>query len=182
MRIFSNFDTKLRSKCKLEHSDKYWEENVLCFGRSRLYFFVKIFFPILFLLITSGFATLAFYYIFGVDYIIYFALATFVLSLFFYIPIFGKFIDYKMDFILVTPDYLMMYDQAWILNKKVVTVNEKSIKTISVERKWLLYSLFNNWDIIVLSEWDMVHWEITLKRIPKPEKRKSQISKILNKR
>jgi len=86
-----------------------------------------------------------------------------------------------MDFIIVTPDYLMMYDQAWILAKKVITVNEKSIKTISVERSGFLYSVFNNWDIIVLSEGDISHWEITLKWIPKPEKRKSQIAKILNK-
>jgi hypothetical protein len=74
-----------------------------------------------------------------------------------------------------------MYDQKWLLNKKVITLNEKSIKTISVERAGFLYSIFNNWDIIVLSEWDMDHWEITLKWIPRPEKRKKQIAKIFEK-
>lgn len=181
MRIFSNFDTKLRSKCIQEHSDKYGKEHVLCFWRSRLYWFIKIFFPLIFLIGLCFSIIIVFYYVFDWNYLLFISLATFVLSLFFLIPILGKWIDYKMDFIIVTPDYLMMYDQSWIFNKKVITVNEKSIKTISVERKGFLYSLFNNWDIIVLSEWDMVHWEITLKWIPKPEKRKSQISRVLNK-
>ncbi|HCY21573.1 TPA: hypothetical protein DIC40_07170 [Patescibacteria group bacterium] len=64
--------------------------------------------------------------------------------MFFLIPIIGKWIDYKLDFIVITPDFLIMYDQAGIFNKKVITLNEKSIKTISIERKGFLYSIFNN--------------------------------------
>lgn len=87
-----------------------------------------------------------------------------------------------MDFIIITPDYLMMYDQAWIFNKRVITVNEKSIKTISVERRWVLYSLFNNWDLIVLAEGDVTeHGDVKLKWIPKPEKRRKQIVEIMHK-
>ena len=67
-------------------------------------------------------------------------------------PIVGKFIDYKMDFIIVTPDLLIMYDQAGLFKKNVITVNEKSLKTVSVKRPGLLYSIFNNGDIIFLSE------------------------------
>lgn len=87
-----------------------------------------------------------------------------------------------MDFIIVTPDYLVMYDQAWIFNKKVITLNEKSIKTISIERKGFLYSVFNNWDIIFLAEGDVTeHGDVKLKWIPKPEKRRQQIAKIMHK-
>ncbi len=181
MRIFSNFDTKLRKKSTQEHADRYWAENVMCFWRSGLYRFIRVFFPLFFLLLLAIAIILVFYYVFDGEYILILSISVGVLSLFFLIPILGKWIDYKMDFIIVTPDFLMMYDQTWIFTKKVVTVNEKSIKTISVKRSWLLYSIFNNWDIVVLSEWDMEHWEITLKRVPKPEDVRAQIAKILNK-
>jgi hypothetical protein len=181
MRIFSNFDTKIRTKAVDEQIVRYGRENVICFGRSRLYWALKIFLPMVFLIAFWLGIIALFYYVFDSEYLLFFCIAIGVLSLFFFVPIIGKWIDYELDFIIVTPDFLMMYDQAWIFKKKVITVNEKSIKTISVERSGLLYSLFNNWDIIVLSEWDMVHWEITLKWIPRPEKRKKQISKIFNK-
>lgn len=182
MKIFSNFDTQVRTKCFEENAIKYGRENVMCFWRSKLYRFIKIFFPLIFLLMLCAWIVGVFYYIFDGDYLLFFCLATFVLSLFFLIPIIGKWIDYKLDFIVVTPDFLIMYDQAGIFNKKVITLNEKSIKTISIERKGFLYSVFNNWDIIFLAEWDVTeHGDVKLKWIPKPEKRRDQIAKIMNK-
>jgi hypothetical protein len=103
-----------------------------------------------------------------------------------------------MDFIVVTPDFLVMYNQTWILAKKVITANAKSIKTVSVERSGLLYSLFNNGDIIVLSEWDAFlikdvdkqssndewiksRWEIILKRVYKPEDKRLEMLRLLRK-
>lgn len=182
MRIFSNFDTNIRSKCYEENATKFGRDRVLCFWRSRLYWFIKIFFPLLFLFLLCAWIIAIFYYVFDGDYLLFFSLATFVLSLFFLIPIIGKWIDYKLDFIVVTPDFLIMYDQAGIFNKKVITLNEKSIKTISIERRWFLYSIFNNWDIIFLAEGDVTeHGDVKLKWIPKPEKRRDQIAKIMNK-
>ncbi len=182
MRIFSNFDTKIRYTSFEEHAARYGRENVLCFWRSRLYWVIKIFFPLLFLLLLCVWVVVVFYYVFDGDYLLFFSLATFVLSLFFLIPLIGKWIDYKLDFIIVTPDFLIMYDQEGIFNKKVITLNEKSIKTISIERKWFLYSVFNNWDIIFLAEWDVTeHGDVKLKWIPKPEKRRDQIARIMNK-
>ena len=75
-----------------------------------------------------------FYYLLDGEYLLSVFLVDLCLSSFFLMPIIGKYIDYNMDFIVVTPDFLIMYDQEGILKKKVVTVNEKSIKTISVER------------------------------------------------
>lgn len=182
MRIFSNFDTQVRTKCFDENAAKYGRENVLCFWRSKLYRFIKIFFPFISLIALCVWIVILFYYIFDGDYLPFFSIATFVLSLFFLIPIIGKWIDYKLDFIVITPDFLIMYDQAGIFNKKVITLNEKSIKTISIERKGFLYSIFNNWDIIFLAEWDVTeHGDVKLKWIPKPEKRRDQIAKIMNK-
>jgi hypothetical protein len=96
-----------------------------------------------------------------------------------FFPILARYIDYEQDFIIVIPEALMLYDQWWILKRKVVTISSRSIKTISVKKNGLLYSIFNNWDIVVLSEWDITYWEITLRWVPKPEKRKQQIMQII---
>jgi hypothetical protein len=43
--------------------------------------------------------------------------------------------DYKMDFIIVTPESLMMYDQTGIFKRDVFTIGVPSIKTISLKKK-----------------------------------------------
>jgi hypothetical protein len=56
------------------------------------------------------------------------------LSLFLYFPIIHKYIDYKLDFVIVTPHFMMMFDQEGFFNKKVMMIQEISIRTISVEK------------------------------------------------
>ena len=88
--------------------------------------------------------------------------------------------DYYMDFALVTPKSLIMFNQTGILKRDMVTVDVDKIKTISVRKRYLLYSVFNNWDLIFLSEWDSDNfWEITLFFIPHPESKKEIISNII---
>jgi len=76
-----------------------------------------------------------------------------------------------------------MYDQWGIFNRNIISTNEKSIKTISVKKTWLFYSIFNNGDLIFLTEWDTTGGggEITLRRVPKPEKRRKEIARIMSK-
>jgi hypothetical protein len=62
----------------------------------------------------------------------------------------------------------------------MATVDVDKIKTISVRKRYFLYSVFNNWDLIFLSEWDSDNfWEITLYFIPRPEEKKEMISNII---
>ena len=85
-----------------------------------------------------------------------------------------------MDFIIVIPNSIMMYDQWGILERDIHTISAQSIKAIDINKSWLLYSLFNNGDILILTEGDLEHdGEIKFRRIPKPEKRKNQIVKIV---
>ena len=113
----------------------------------------------------------------------YFLIAFALFDLVWLFPIVGKYMDYKLDFIIVTPDVLIMYDQWWIFKRNIISTNEKSIKTISVKKSGLLYSIFNNGDIIFLTEWDTTGGggEITLRRVPKPEKRRKEIARIMSK-
>lgn len=99
---------------------------------------------------------------------------------FFVGPVVGKYIDYKMDFIIVIPHAIMMYEQWGVLKRNVVTISVQSIKAISIKKSGLLYSIFDNGDIIILTEGDSErNGEIRLRRIPRPEKRRNQIVHVI---
>ena len=153
----------------------------MVFGRSRLYFFIKVFFPLLFLAAATALALVLIYIWLEGEYFSYFVGAFVLCDIVWLVPIIGKHIDYKLDFIVATPDLLIMYDQEWIFKRNVTTINEKSIKTISVRKHGFLDSIFNNWDIIFLSEWDTNYGDITLRRVAKPEKRRNEIARIMSK-
>jgi hypothetical protein len=53
MKIFSNFDTRLRREKFAEYQKEYGPERVVCFGRSILYLWYRVVFPSLFVLAIS---------------------------------------------------------------------------------------------------------------------------------
>jgi hypothetical protein len=152
MKFFSNFDTQIKKKTIDIAIQQYGDDSVLCFEKSRLYWSLKVFFPLIQLLVLDSLAVRLFYYIFDYQYLIWIVLVVFLITSPFAFYLLGRYIDYKMDFVVITPDSLIEYNQTGIFNKKVVTINEKSIKTITVERKGVLYSIFNNGNLIFLSE------------------------------
>ena len=111
MKIFSNFDTNLRQKTFEDYQGKYGPENVLCFGRSRLYGIVKVELPLLLLALVTIFGLIFFYKRLGGDYFGYIIVAILIIDFVFFFPVIGKFIDYKMDFIIVIPNCMIMFDQ-----------------------------------------------------------------------
>jgi len=54
------------------------------------------------------------------------------------------------------------------------------IKSVIVRKKWILYSIFNVWDIIFLSEWDQEKTELSLNYVSDPEEKKAKIIEIKN--
>lgn len=180
MKIFSNFDTKLRETTFLEYQERYGVDNVLCFWRSKLYYIIKVALPFILLLFITIFGLIFFYKWLGGDYFAYLLTAIIIINIVFIFPVIGKYIDYKMDFIIVIPHAIMMYEQWGIFKRNVSTISAQSIKSISIKKSWLLYSIFDNGDIIILTEGDTErNGEIMLRRIPRPEKRKNQIVKIV---
>ena len=179
MRIFSNFDTCLRREKFTEYQKEYGPERVVCFWRSRLYLRYRVLFPALIILLISFLWLKLFSAWFGSDYLTYVLVFTIALLVVLFFPIIGRFIDYKQDFIIVVPEALMLYDQGGILKRNIITISSRSIKTISVRKSGLLYSIFNNGDILVLSEGDMNDGEVTLRWVPHPDKRRQQILQII---
>lgn len=180
MKIFSNFDTNLRQKTFEEYKKNYGIDNVLCFWRSKLYYMVKVLFPVIFLVLFCALSLLFFYKRLDGWYLVYILIILLIVASFFVGPVMGKYIDYKMDFIIVIPHAIMMYEQWGVLKRNVVTISVQSIKAISIKKSWLLYSIFDNGDIVILTEGDSErNGEIRLRRIPRPEKRRNQIVHVI---
>jgi hypothetical protein len=179
MRIFSSFDTGLRQRTLEEYQQMYGIDNVLCFWRSQLYKIYKVILPLIGLSLFTVLGLMFFYQRLNGSYFDYIVIAIIIMDLVFLFPIIGKYVDYKMDFIIVIPPSIMMYDQWGIFKKNVHTITAQSIKSVKINKSWFFYSIFNNGDIVVLTEWDAEHdGEIRFRWIPKPEKRKDQILKI----
>ncbi len=179
MKIFSNFDTKLRASKREEYVQQYGAENTTAFGRSRLYWRIKIFIPSILILVVSLILLVLFYRWFNWALLGYAIAVCCVFDLALFFPIIGKYIDYKMDFIIVTPESLMLYSQHGIFKRDTTTLNVVNIKTISIQKDKFLYSVFNNGDIVILSESDIPYGEVTLRWIPRPEKRRNKIANII---
>lgn len=184
MRIFSNFDTKLKNKTYNENCSRYWSDCVLMFGRSRLYWLLKIFFPIVSLILWSTARLLIYYKRTDWVYFYYILAGTIALDIAILLHIAWRYIDYLINFMLVLPHALVLYSQKWVFERDVTTINQNSIKTISVEKRWFRYSIFDNWDITILSEWissesDINYGKVVLKRVAKPEKKREKIIRIL---
>jgi len=181
MRIFSNFDTKLKKRSLTRYQEQYGKENVVFLSKSYLFGFVKVFLPLYSLLFVFIVLFIFLYIYFGIGVVLSIWLPMLWITLLFVAKwLIKNYIEYVMDFSIVTPNLLITYDQQGVLNRYVRTINAVSIKTISVVKEWLLYSFFNNWDLVFLSEgWDIENGETVLHYIYKPERKRHAISKIL---
>lgn len=180
MKVFSNFDTRLRQKKFLEYQQEYWVDNVLCFGRSKLYRWIKVFLPTFFIVWLSALLLIFFYRRLGADYFAAALISILVLDIVVGLPVLGKYLDYLLDFIIVIPSCIMMYDQWGLFKRDTITISAQSIKTVSIRKNKILYSIFDNGDIIILTEWDSRgDGEVTLRWIPRPEKRRNQMARIV---
>lgn len=106
-----------------------------------------------------------------------------IVLLFFQIFLSDKFkkrmIDLEMDFAVVIPGKIMFYNQS-NLTRSVQTINSEKIKTITSKHTKLIGSIFNFWDITVMTEWDDANmWEMNLQFISCPSETVYEINEIL---
>ena len=183
MRIFSNFDTNLKKRTFKRYQEEFWKEHAVLITKGRLFWFINVFLPLsLYFIFIWTFGAL-FYFLFSEEFFFKIWLPImWILMLLSFMAILNKYIAYKMDFVVVTPNFLIRYDQNWFFKKDIMTINTFNIRTITVAKQWFLYSIFNTWDLVFLSEWtDSVHWEITLHYIHKPEKKRHEIAHVMGK-
>ena len=182
MKIFSNFDTNRKQEAYQEAVEKFWKENVFILSKSLLFLFSKVVFPLLWR--TGVFIALQFpiYFSLGAFWVAKYIVTgiLFFVYLFMLSPIFKYYLDYMMDFSLVTPEFLTRYNQSWALKRDIKSSYVKNIKTITIEKNTLRYNIFDNGNLIFLSEWDRDNdWEIVLHYIQNPEQAKKKIVRIM---
>ena len=184
MKIFSNFDSEWKKEAYNEMVEKYGENNVLVLNKSFLFFFVKVLFPILWWFIAI-FSLRIIIYINLDDNTIKVLFTLFMLLLYWFLltisSVLKYYVDYKMDFSIVTPEYLTRYNQSWFFKRDIKSSYVRSIKTITIVKNSMLYNIFNNWNLLFLSEWDREKWdwEIILHYIKNPEEKKKEITRIM---
>lgn len=181
MKIFSNFDTQFKKKVYQEFVMEYGEQNILLISRSRLFGWLYIYVPalsyisacVLLLVILSNYSWTVWIKYVGAPIVI----LSFLYLLF---PLIKKYIDYKLDFAIISPRGVNSFNQSWIFRRQNKFLNKQNIRTISVNQHGFMHSLFNNGEIIILSEW----WatdvgDIQLLYVPKPEEARQKMKKVL---
>lgn len=183
MKIFSNFDTNRKKEAYQEAITKYGVENVLLLSKSWLFFFQRVFFPVFIWLTVFCVLQYGLFFL-AEDRGIWWYVAIGILFLLFVIvisPNIKYYLDYTMDFSLFTPDTLTRYNQTGFFKRDIKTSNVRNIKTISIQKNSLRYNIFDNGDLIFLSEGNNTdRGEITLHYISDPESKKKAISRIMN--
>lgn len=90
-----------------------------------------------------------------------------------------KMINQEMDFKVIVPGQILFFDQKWVLSDSQ-SMNANKIKTLNTEYSWFLWSFFNYWNIIILSEWDQGwNWEMKMNFIWNPQNTVKEIEKVL---
>lgn len=145
-------------------------------------FFNQTIFNYLLLIFTAIYIV---YYIFFVKWFENFTFYWLLSIVFMFLQIFmsSKFkkrmCDLEMDFSIIVPWRIIFYNQSWIL-RNLVTINSDKIKTITSKFANFLWSLFNYWDIVILTEWDTANmWEMRLFFISHPTETVHDINELL---
>ena len=186
MKIFSTFDTEFKEKI-LEKEKNIFNDKVLIIQHGKFFYYFLVILPavltfiaaILYigiLIYLSKFIENDFITVYWVVWLIVFLVIFLPLGL----KILKKYIDYKLDFVIVTPNELIYYNQEWILTRKWRTIDTEKIKTITVTKSGLIRSIFNFGNITVLSEWDeQGEWEINFSFVDDPENLKMKMIEII---
>lgn len=182
MKIFSNFDTQRKQEAVSEAIEKFGESNILVLRKSKLFLFSKVVWPILWW--TLVFVAIQFPIYLVLDEfgsVRYFLTAgMFIAYLIMISPNFKYYIDYAMDFSIITPFSLTRYNQTGILHRDIKSSNIRNIKTVSIDKNNFWYNIFDNGDLIFLSEGDQAdQGEITLHYIQDPESQRKEITRIM---
>jgi hypothetical protein len=180
MKIFSSFDTRFKTNALQEQQQKHGNQNIHLLEKSEFFFYKKIIVPI----VSTIFFTIILWYVLSeylqISPIINIVVMSIITIMWIvYAAIFKYYIDYKMDYCIVTPHEIILTEQSWIFKRHIRSLDVSKIKSISVQKASIVHWLFNNGYIIFMSDGDDNHWEITLEYIHNPEKQKWILNNIM---
>ncbi len=184
MKILSNFDTEFKERLYKQMIEKYGKDKVILITRDKIFLYMYILIPLVLYLMWLMFLIIIGFFWDWWQFnnikwwiILFFIVFTFVPFVY---KIVKRLIDYYMDFAIITPKEIVSYNQSWIFSRDSRAIDVDKIKTVSVDKKGFLKSLFNFWSIIFLSEWDdSGHWDIKLDFVHDPDVVRKKIVEIV---
>lgn len=185
MKILNNFDTELEKHTVWKYIEMYWEENILVIHRSKTFRLFTVFFPFLLWIGSLTWAIIFWLWDFqdvtwsNIAWVI--ALIVFLWVFVMWGSILKQYLDYKMDFCIVTPNEVAMYNQSWIFKRNSRVIDADKIKTVSVDTSWIIKSIFNFWNLIFLSEGDPSMWtgDISLNYVHAANDTKNKVRELI---
>jgi hypothetical protein len=88
--------------------------------------------------------------------------------------------DFYLDFTIITPRFIMEYDQMGIFSRVARSLDVKKIKAIKVDKKGFLKSVFNYGNIFFYGEGDEAIPDIGLYYIYDPLTLRDRISRLIH--
>ena len=156
MAIFSTFDPKFQNQILKKSIDEYWVKNVIHIRKSKLFLRFYVIFPGFAWLVTFiGMLSLVLLLI-PDRFVVLIVVSVLIIVWAWFMPalkILKYCFDYYMDFSIITPQSFIMYDQTWLFKRTSKVIDLIHVRSVSVEKSWFIDSIFNNWNIVVLSEW-----------------------------
>lgn len=187
VKIFSNFDTQLYPTLLLEKQQEFGTDSVLGVRRWYVFFLLEIL-PVINLMILIIVAIwIVTFFVDTSDILPYSVLlgiqiALTVIVVLRLLPSIAKqYMDYKLDFAIITPIELISYNQSNLFTRSSKTIKTNNIKTVSLDKSGIFKSIFNYGTLIFLSEWDEAgKGELDMFYVSKPEEVKNEVSRIMS--
>lgn len=183
MKIFSSFDTQLKSKYIHDLSETYGQENIVTITRSNFYFLKKVAIHIVFWLMSyviSLWWMIAMVWIQAtLSYGIWIALP---FSIIFFLIAAENYIDYSMNYAIFTPHEAILVEQIGFFKRNIRSLDVKHIKSITILKSNRIFSLFDDGLLSILNEWSHASdnmGEIVFKYVHRPEEKKAEIQRII---
>lgn len=180
VKVLSNFDTKAPIKNYANAVQEYGFDRVVFVRRYGIYLLLHVFVPI-FIALLSGFWAIHFFlqpWDEGISKLLNWVTGVFlsVVTLVFLFFALARYLNYLLDYTIITPEFVAEYNQSGILHRTITTIEIDKIKTINFTSGGFLWSLFNYWRVDILLEWDESgRGDLTIDFVFNPEEIKYKI-------
>lgn len=182
MKIFSSFDTRYKKRLVSDKQSQFGLNNVHLIEKSKLFLFVKVQFPLIlsiFVGIATGWCMDYFLELRPIWSIL--TGAIFFVGMLIPYRILKHYIDYHMDYCVITPTEIILAEQSGLFKRQLRTLDATKIKSISVQKRRVFKSIFNNGMIVFMSDGDDNNLgEINIDYVYGPEEHKNIINTIIN--
>lgn len=184
VKIFSNFDTNLARNLVIRYAQQYGQDRVIFVKRWTVYLVFNVLFPLFIWSLVLGLGLLIYIRSLEIDPFftlfvrLILAVLVFIRFWILYRAVTGL-INYYMDFTIVTPQQIISYDQIGVFSRNTRAVEIDKIKLVSVDKKWLLRSIFNYGAIVFFAEWDGKFGDLGLDYISHPVELRDKIAVVM---